>query len=385
MEYYKSLKTEIRFNNTQRTQYFKTIGVCRFVYNLYLNQIIEHYKNTNKFLSAYEFEKYLNHIYLKDNPDKKWIKEVSQKAVKQSILNCETAFKNFFREFKKNKKAGYPKYKKRGKNDCSYYAFVNIHVKNNKIKVPLLNWIKIKEKGYITEDLNIVNIHIDYKAGRFFISVLVKIEKQSNPIQENINEPIGIDLGINKFATLSNGTIYKNINKVKKVIKLNKSIKHQQKSLSRKLEIKKKGKSQSIKNIEKNILKIQCLFLRKSNIKIDYLNQIINEIVKTKPSKIVLEDLNIKWMLKNRHLSRAISEQSFYDFRNKLEQKCKELGIKVITANRFYPSSKKCSKCGYVHKDLKLKDRVFICPSCGFEIDRDLNASINLKNYSNTG
>jgi len=192
---------------------------------------------------------------------------------------------------------------------------------------------------------------------------------------------IGIDLGIKDFAIISNGDVYKNINKSQKIRKLNKRLKHEQRCLSRKYENKKKRRAtDSAKNIEKQILKVQKLHQRLQNARQDYVNQIVSELAKTKPAYITIEDLNVRGMMKNRHLSKAIAQQNFYYFRTKLESKCKINNIELRIVDRWYPSSKTCSSCGCIKTDLKLSDRIYVCPDCGFEIDRDLNAAINLKN-----
>ncbi|WP_207722349.1 RNA-guided endonuclease InsQ/TnpB family protein, partial [Acetobacterium fimetarium] len=215
--------------------------------------------------------------------------------------------------------------------------------------------------------------------GRYYVSVLVDEDfEQSMGV---LPYGIGIDLGIKDFAIISNGDVYKNINKSQKIRRLNKRLKHEQRCLSRKYENKKrKGAADSAKNIEKQISKIQKLHQRLQNARQDYVNQIVSELVKIKPVYITVEDLNVKGMMNNRHLSKAIAQQNFYYFKIKLESKCNIHGIELRTVSRWYPSSKTCSSCGCIKSDLKLSDRVYICPDCGFEIDRDLNAAINLKN-----
>jgi len=223
---------------------------------------------------------------------------------------------------------------------------------------------------------------ISYKAGRYYVSVLVDENKQINNYQ-SCNEGIGIDLGLKEFAIVSNSIVKQNINKTIKVKKLEKKLKREQRRLSKKYENKKKRGGKSVANsanIDKQILKIQKIFQRLNNIRTDYVNQIVSELVKPKPEFITIEDLNIKGMIKNKHLSKAIAQQNFYTFRTKLQSKCKLYNIELRIVDRFYPSSKLCSACGGIKNDLKLSDRVYICSECGLEIDRDLNAAINLKN-----
>ena len=226
----------------------------------------------------------------------------------------------------------------------------------------------------------------DFVTGRYYVSVLVEEKEQEKP---QLNEfGLGIDLGVKEFAVISNGTVKKNINKTEKVKKLEKKLKREQRRLSRKYEAykrrnKKKGESYKEpkvpgQNIQKQVIKVQKLHQRIAHIRIEYVNQCVNEIVKTKPSYITIEDLNVSGMRKNKHLSKAIASQKLYDFRTKLKQKCKENGIELRVVERFYPSSKRCHCCGTIKKDLKLSDRVYRC-ECGYEADRDYNASLNLR------
>ena len=379
----KSYKTEINPTPEQKQTINRTIGVCRYIYNLYLARNKEVYEKEQKFVSGMDFSKWLNHVYLVENPDKAWIKEVSSKSVKQSIMNAEGAFKRFFKQ-----QGGLPKLKKKGKSDVKMY-FVKTDTKavisceRYKIKIPTLGWVRIKEKGYIptTKSGKVIKSGtVSCKAGRYYVSVLVEEEERGKPQLNDFG--LGIDLGIKELAVMSNGIIKKNINKTAKVKKLEKKLKREQRRLSRKNEDykrrnKKKGEA-TRQNIQKQVLKVQKLHQRIGSIRTDYINKCVNEIVKTKPSYITIEDLNISGMMKNGHLSKAVASQNFYDFRVKLKYKCKENGIELRIVDRFYPSSKLCHKCGCMKKDLKLSDREYIC-ECGYVADRDYNASLNLR------
>lgn len=380
----RAYKTEINPTKEQAEKINKTIGTCRFVYNLYLARNEEEYKKSKSFISSAEFRKWLNHEYLKENPDKLWIKEVSTKSVTQSVTNAEKAFKKFFKGL-----ARHPKFKKKNKSDVKMYfvktdSRVIIKCERHRIKVPTLGWVKLKEKGYIPTNPNTHIIKsgvVSYKAGRYYVSVLVE---EMQPQKEKLNDfGIGIDLGLKEFAVLSNERIYNNINKTQKIKKLEKKLKREQRSFSRMYEFYKKRKTIDNNctkfNFEKQKLKIQKLYQRLNNIRDDYINKCISEIVKTKPSYITIEDLNVSGMMKNKHLSKAVRQQKFYEFRTKLTAKCKELGIELRIVDRFYPSSKTCHNCGHIKHDLKLSDRIYKCPECGFEIDRDLNAALNLR------
>lgn len=360
----------------------QTIGTCRYVYNFYLAHNREVYEKEKKFVSGMDFSKWINNVYLKENPDKAWIKEVSSKAVKQSIMNAEKAFKRFFRH-----QSGFPKFKKKGKSDVKMY-FVKtdansvIPCERHRIKIPTLGWVKLKEKGYIpvTKYGEVIKSgSVSCKAGRYYVSVLVEEKEQEKPQLNDFG--LGIDLGVKEFAVISNGSVKKNINKTKRVKKLEKKLKREQRCLSRKYEDlkkrnKKKGEAAG-QNIQKQVLKVQKLHHRIDNIRTDYINKCVNETAKTRPSYVTIEDLNIAGMMKNRHLSKAVASQKFYEFRTKLEAKCKESGIELRIVDRWYPSSKLCHECGCIKKDLKLSDRVYRC-ECGYEADRDYNASLNL-------
>lgn len=378
----KSYKTEINPTLEQKQIIHKTIGVCRYVYNFYLSHNKEIYDAEKRFVSGREFSKWLNNTYLRENPDKSWIKEVSSKSVKQSIMNADAAFKKFFRQ-----KSGFPKYKKKGISDVKMY-FVKtdskavIRCERHRIKIPTLGWMRLKEKGYFptNPDTHIIKSGtVSMKAGRYYVSILVE-EPPQMPTGA-FTDGIGIDLGLKSLLVSSNGIKKQNINQTKTIRKLRKQLKRKQRCLSRKYEDLKKRKKKgeaTRQNIQKQKLKVQKLHQRIANIRTNYINQCVNELVKTKPAFITIEDLNISGMMKNRHLSKAIASQKFYEFRVKLEAKCKENGIELRIADRFYPSSKMCHHCGFVKKNLKLSDRIYRC-TCGYIEDRDVNASLNLR------
>ena len=373
----KSFKTEISPTLEQKAKINKTIGTCRYVYNFYLTHNKELYDKGEKFMSGKSFSVWLNNEYLPNNPDKLWIKEVSSKSVKKSIEDGCAAFTKFFKH-----QSGYPNYKKKDKSDVKMY-FVKNNPKDcacerHRINIPTLGWVKLKEKGYIptTKDgWKIKSGTVSKKAGRYYVSALVEIP--DNKITKNSSEGIGIDLGLKDLAIISNGKTFKNINKSGKVKKLEKQLRREQRCLSRKYENLKKGESTQ-KNIQKQKLKVQKLYHRIDNIRTDYINKTIAEIVKTKPSYITIEDLNVKGMMKNRHLSKTVAAQKFYEFRAKLQVKCNENGIELRVVDRWYPSSKICHCCGCIKKDLRLSDRTYRC-ACGYVEDRDFNASLNLR------
>lgn len=378
----KSFKTEINPTQEQIQQINKTIGTCRFVYNFYIAYNKKIYDSEKKFISGMDFQKWINNVFLKNNPEYLWIKDVSSKSVKQSIMNADKAFKKFFK-----KESKFPNFKKKGKSDVKMYFVKNnpkdCYCERHRIKIPALGWVKLKEKGYIPttkQGYVIKSGTVSYKAGRYYVSVLIDMpvieEKQLNDFG------LGIDLGIKEFAVMSNGVIKKNINKSARLKKLEKQLKKEQRCLSRKYEdLKKRTKKEgeaTKQNIQKQVLKVQKIHQRIYNIRTDYINKTVNEIVKAKPFYVTVEDLNVKGMMKNRCLSKAVASQKFYEFRIKLKAKCDESGIELRVVDRWYPSSKLCHNCGNIKKDLKLSDRIYKC-ECGYVEDRDFNAALNLK------
>lgn len=378
----RAYKIEIKPTQVQKNKIHQTIGVSRFIYNFYVAHNIEVYKREGKFISGIEFSKWLNNEYIPNNQDKKWIKDVSSKATKQAIMNGDRAFRDFFKKIR-----GFPKFKKKKNQDVKAYFPKNNKtdwtIERHRVKIPTLGWVRLKEFGYIPINSTVKSGTVSQKADRYYVSILVDVDNIQ--VSKSNNEGIGIDVGIKDFAICSNNKVYKNINKTSKVKKTEKKLKREQRKLSRKYESlkirnKKEKGGATRQNIQKQVVKVQKLHQRLRNIRTDYINKTISSIVKQKPSYITIEDLNVSGMMKNKHLSKAIASQKFFEFRTKLISKCKENNIELRIVDRFYPSSKTCSNCGEIKKDLKLKDRVYKC-RCGFTIDRDLNASINLSKY----
>ena len=379
----KSYKTEIHPTPEQIKKINQTIGTCRYIYNFYLAYNQKIYEKEKRFVSGREFSKWLNQVYLKENPEYAWIKEVSSKVVKQSIMNAEAAFKHFFHH-----QSGFPNFKKKNKSDVKMY-FVKTDAKTiilcerHRIKIPTLGWVRIKEKGYLPTNPDTHRIRsgcVSCRAGRYYVSILVEEEEKKKPVLQPFG--LGIDLGIKDFMVISDGTVKENINKTQKMKDLERKLKREQRCLSRKYEaykqrIKKEGEA-TRQNIEKQRLKVQKLYQKLENIRTDYVNQCVNEMVKTKPSYITIEDLNLSGMMKNKHLSKAIASQKFYECRTKLKRKCNENGIELRMVDRWYPSSKHCHACGFIKTDLKLTEREYRC-LCGYHADRDYNASLNLR------
>lgn len=380
----RAYKTEISPTKSQIELIHKTFGCTRYVYNQYVYENLENLASGNKFISAFNYSKRINN----DPNTPLWLKEVSSKAVKQALIYADHAFKDYF-----SKRSGKPKFKKKGNND-SFYLIGTIKVERHRIFVPKLKWLRLKEFGYIPK--NISSVTISMKNGRYYISCLCKEEKDERVATSG--EGIGIDFGL-KDQFITKDEIISSINRSKKVRKLEKKLRQKQRSLSRKYEDNmvnkvyyksgvKKGQLKSFqwkrplhecKNLQKQQLIINKLRERLTRIRTDYNQKALQSILKRKPSFIVIEDLNVKGLMKNRHLSKAISQAQWYASRIFLQNQCEKLGIELRLVSRFYPSSKLCSHCGYKNKELKLKDRHWTCPDCHTVHDRDRNAAVNLE------
>lgn len=384
----RAYKVELKPTKQQIKKINQSLGVCRWLYNSYLakNQFLyQDFKNgkldkKKAFISANEFDKYINNE-VKILDKYKWINDCGSKARKKAICNAKLSFKKFFKG-----QSQFPKFKKKGKSKVSLYFPKNNKtdwkIERHRINVPTLKWIRLKEFGYIPIDAKVINGTITEQAGRYYVSIVCEVDKVKN--HKPKNDGIGIELGLKDFAIISNGIIKKNINKSSSVKKLEKKLKREQRRLSRKYEsLKKQNKNRkgdtTRQNIHKQIAKVQRLHQRLANIRADYINKCVAEIIGQKPSSITIQDLNVKGMMKKCHLSKVVAQQKFYEFRVKLTNKCKQNDIELCVVDRWYPSSKLCSCCGSIKKDLKLSDRIYVCNECGFEIDRDFNASINLR------
>lgn len=327
-------------------------------------------------MSGKAFSVWLNNEFIPANKSYAWIKEVSSKSVKKAIEDADTAFRKFFKG-----QAGFPRFKKKQRSSMKMYFVRNnpgdCRCERHRIKIPTLGWVRLKEKGYLPTNLIMRSGTVSVRAGRYYVSVLVDVPDM--PKEPCEGKPLGIDLGIKELAVLSDGRVYPNINKTPRIRKLEKRLRREQRRLSRKYEAAKAARPSKTANINKQILEIQRLHQRLDSIRTDHLNEMVRGVVKTKPSYIAIEDFNVSGMMKNRHLSRAIASQRLYEARSKLIWKCKSQGTEVRIVNRFYPSSKMCHACRNVNKDLKLSERVYRCRACGFMKDRDLNASLNLR------
>ena len=380
----KSVKIMLSPNNKQISKLFQSAGVARFSYNWTLGMQKENYDNGGKFLSDNELRKEFTILKKQDNY--KWLNEYSNNIPKQAIKDACDSYKRFFKH-----QSQFPKFKSKRKSNPSFYVdnikikFTNTHVKLEKISASTkknkskFNWIKLCEKGRVPIDCKYINPRVSFDGLNWYISVGLEYEDN---IHKPTNEGIGIDLGVKDLAICSDGVVYKNINKTSKIKKLKKKKRRLQRKVSNKYLINKKGvcyiKTSNIIKLEKQLLKLNR---RLTGIRTNYLHKTTTEIINREPMFIALEDLNVKGMMKNKHLAKAIQEQSFYEFKRIITYKALWNNIEIVDVPRFYPSSKTCSECGSYKKDLKLSDREYVCEECGCIIDRDLNASINLAKY----
>ena len=389
----KAFKTEIAPTRKQKGKIICSIGIARFLYNQYIAYNKQLYKMYQRglldsrqkhFVTAKDFDKYVNHNLKIKLP---WIDKCGSKARKKVLVNAENAFKRFFDGL-----AGFPRFKKKSNQDVKLYFPKNNNgdwrIWRHKLMIPTLKQVRLKEFGYLPVGAKVINGTVSCKAGRFYVSIVINIDEKSKYNKDLeaayhiTTDGIGIDLGVKDLAIVSNGNKFKNINKSSKVKRLEKRLRREQRRLSRKYEFRKmKGGATATAsaNIDKQKLKVQKIHHRMDTIREDYENKVIHEIVKQKPRFITMEDLNVKGMMKNKHLAKSVAAQRFNLILTKLKRKAQIIGIEFRTVDRFYPSSKTCHTCGHTNKGLKLKDRVYICPKCGYTEDRDFNAALNLR------
>ena len=389
----KAFKTEIAPSKEQNKKIIRSIGIARFLYNQYIAYNKKLYKMYQRglldsrqkhFVTARDFDKYVNHNLKIKLP---WIDECGSKARKKALVNAEIAFKRFFDGL-----AGFPRFKKKSNQDMKLYFPKNNkgdwRIWRHKLMIPTLKQVRLKESGYLPVGAKVTNGTVYCKAGRFYVSVVIDIDEKSKynkdlEASHHITTyGIGIDLGVKDLAIVSNGNTFKNINKSSKVKRLEKRLCREQRRLSRKYEFRKKKGGMTATasaNIDKQKLKVQKIHHRIDTIREGYENKVVHEIVKQKPRFITMEDLNVRGMMKNKHLAKVVAAQRFNLILTKLKRKAQIIGIEFRTVDRFYPSSKNCHTCGHTNKGLKLKDRVYICPKCGYTEDRDFNAALNLR------
>ena len=390
----KTVKICLKPTSEQEVLFWKSVGVARWAYNYFLsenNRVYKEYldngKTGKKSISESEIRKYINNV-LKPTTHT-WLKDVGSNVMKQAVKDADNALKRFFKGL-----SGYPKFKSKHKSKPSFYVnYESLKRKPNGFHGEKIGFVKTSEPlPKISKNTKYINPHISYDGKYWYLTVGYEV----NTSPKNLTDvSLGIDLGVKELAVCSNGKIYKNINKTKEIKRLKKKLKREQRKLSRKIEANIKSYTKNRKpifdksfsecqNFQKQKTAIKLIHRKLNNIRNNYLHQTTADIVKTKPYRVVMEDLNVFGMMKNKHLSKAIAEQRFCEFIRQIKYKCEFNGIEFIQVDRFYPSSKTCSCCGHIRHDLKLSDRIYICPECGLTIDRDLNAAINLANYQLT-
>ena len=372
-------------NKKQNTRLFQFAGTARFAYNWVLEQENKNHEAGGKFINDYELRK--RFTVFKQEADNKWLYTISNNVCKQAVKDAVDAYQRFFKGLSKH-----PKYKSRKRSKPSFYVdpvkikFTETHVKleniaeSKKKNRQCANWFRLAEHDRIPVNAKYSNPHVSFDGLNWFLTVGIEITGPE-PLASS-NDGIGIDLGVKDLAICSSGNVYKNINKTGRVRRLKKKQRRLQRKISRKYNKNKKGESyQKTRNIIKSEKQLLRLTHRLTDIRTNYIHQVTTEIVKREPSFIVMEDLNVTGMMKNKHLAKAIQEQKLAEFYRIMQYKCDWNGIRFITADRFYASSKLCSVCGHKKNDLKLSDRIYHCENCGTVIDRDFNASMNLYQY----
>ena len=369
-----ALKVRLEPNNKQKSKLFQSAGVARWAYNWTLAKQEENYENGGKFIKDGDLRKELT--LLKQTEELKWLNDYSNNITKQAIKDACDAYYKFFKGL-----AEKPKFKSRKKSQPKFYQDTEkIKFKDGKVRLEKIGWVSLSEKDRIPENVKYTNPRVKFDGVHWYVSVGIEVEQE---LLELTGESIGIDVGVKDLAICSNiEKPYKNINKTKKVRKLEKKLRRLQRKVSNKYEKNKEGRSyvktSNIIKLERSIRKVHK---RLDNIRTDYRHKVTTEIVKTKPSRIVMESLNVSGMMKNKHLSKAIAQQGLYEFKSMLQYKSSKLGIEFIEADKWYPSSKTCSECGHVKTKLSLSEREFKCECCGAVIDRDKNAAVNLSRY----
>ena len=388
----RAMKIRLHPTPEQEILFWKSAGTARWAYNFYLSEkervyhdYLSNGMSGKKDITGSEVRKYINNVLKRTTH--KWLSEVGSNVMKQGVRDAEEAYQRYFKGL-----SGKPRFKTRRRSKISFYVnYETLQRMPGGFRSEKLGFVRTsKPLPKTRKGQKYSNPRISYDGKYWYLSVAYEAQEKAKPELSDVT--IGIDLGVKDLAILSDGRVFKNINKTHEVRRLEKKLKREQRKASRRIRQNIRGYDQNrrpiwkrplkeCRNVERQNRKIRLLHKRINDIRTNYLHQTTRAIVKTKPSRIVMETLNVKGMLKNRHLSKAIAAQKFYEFKRQMLYKCEALGIELIEADRFYPSSKTCSRCGHIKRDLKLKDRTYICPECGLVIDRDLNAAINLANY----
>jgi putative transposase len=360
---HRGYKTELKLNKSQRTLCRKHAGCARFAYNWGLKRKIAEYARKGKSPSAIDLHRELNHL---KKTEFTWMYEVSKCAPQEALRNLDQAFRHFYRRVRNGEKPGFPKFKSRKHGSGSFRLTGTIHVFKDTIQLPRLGRLRSKERGYLpseSDSMHILSATISAKADRWFVSLNVQ---EKSDVEQNTGPIAGVDVGLRRLATVSDGTYIEN---PKAILQYERKLKRTQRKLSR--------KRRGSKNHRKALFKLQKIHMRITNIRNDALHKATSLLAKTK-SVVSIEDLNVEGLLKNHSMAKAVSDASFFEFRRQMEYKAQWYGVMIVVASRFFPSSKRCSRCGHVKADLELSVRTYVCDWCGFTVDRDLNASFNL-------
>lgn len=362
MKRQRAYKTKLVLNNKERALFVRCAGLSRFVYNWGLAEWKTTYEAGEK-PSAYGLKKKFNSIKDDHFP---WVRELPYVIVQETFDNLGRAFQNFFRRLKTGEKPGFPKFKSRHTSTMAFRLRGTVKVEDNRVKLPVLGWIRLSESGYLPTDAKVNSANIQERAGEWYISL--QVEEDVPEPQQATGDAIGVDMGIKSLAVVSDGTTFDNPKTLRKYEK-------QMARLQRELHRRKKGSA----NRQKTKAKIARLHRKIADTRRHTLHNISRHVTaKTKPSVVVIEDLNVKGMMANRKLAKAVADSSMGELRRQIQYKAEWNGVQVVTADRWFPSSKTCCECGYINAELTLSDRVWTCESCGTVLDRDLNAAKNL-------
>ena len=374
----KSYKIRIYPTKEQEALMWKHIGSCRYIYNYMLAKQEELYKAGEKHLSAFSMINLLKP--LKNDGEHEWLYDVSNTSLQIVCQDLQKSYDGFFK-----KRAGFPKFKSRKRSKPNFPIRESVYFKDERfVVIEKIGKVKFKTDFNlpIGRGNKFLNPRISSVNDKWILSFGMESENQAPVLTD---KSMGIDLGVKDSAIVACGDkklVFHNINKSKKVRFIKKKQTHLQRSISRKYEANRQGKKYiKTRNIERAETKLRKLYAKLANIRSNYIHQSTHAIVSLLPKRIVMEDLNVVGMMKNRHLSKSIQEQCFYEWIRQIKYKCEWNGIEFIQVGRFYPSSKRCSCCGEIKTNLKLSDRIYKCDKCGTVIDRDYNAALNLSRY----
>lgn len=376
---YKSYKIRVYPTTEQEQKMWQHIGACRYVWNYMLALQQQRYENGEKHLSRFNMMKCL--APLKQEIERTWLKDVANTSLQIVCTDLSKAYDAFFK-----KQSGYPKFKSRKKSKLNFPTRYNaLWFSESQVNIEKIGKVAYKTdfKIPLGRGNKFTNPRISYQNGKWMLSFGMECENQAHTLTD---KPMGIDLGIKETMTVAYGDeviVFHNINKSKQMRNLENKIKRTSRSISRKYEANRQGnKYIKTRNIEREEDKLRKLYVRQTNIRSNYNHQCTHKLVSLLPSRVVMEDLNVRGMMSNKHLAKSVQEQCFYTIIQQMKYKCEWNGILFIQVGMFYPSSKTCSNCGHIKKKLDLNERTYVCSECGYVIDRDFNAAINLQRYT---